>query len=61
MLLVEATGKGRIPNGNLSELGCHVTGLPEGISFKQPSQYSYSDLRTVCNSLRNIKFMKIAE
>ncbi|XP_019852225.1 PREDICTED: uncharacterized protein LOC109582074 [Amphimedon queenslandica] len=56
---MEATGKGRIPYGKLNELGCHVTGLPEGISFKQPSQYSFSDLRTVCNSLSDIKFMKI--
>ena len=33
----EITGKGRIPYGDLSKLGCVVTGLPQGLELSSPS------------------------
>lgn len=57
----EITGKGRIPYGDLSKLGCVVTGLPQGLEFKQPKQYSSSELRRLLDSMDKIKFLEIPD
>lgn len=41
----------------MSRLGCIVTGLPDGIDFKQPKEYSSEELRKIHSSLDNIKFV----
>lgn len=56
-ILGEVTGKGRIPYSDMSRLGCIVTGLPDGIDFKQPKEYSSEELRKIHSSLDNIKFV----
>ena len=55
----EVTGKGRIPYSHISHLDCIVTGLPEGVIFKQPKEYNAEDLRKMYNGLDNIKFLSI--
>ncbi len=55
----EATGKGRIPYGQVNELGCIVTGLPQGIEFKQPNQYLSSELRLIINNLDTVQFLPL--
>ncbi len=57
----DVTGIGRIPYGNLSKLGCIISGLPEGIEFKQPKEYSSCELRMIFNCLNKITFHKIAD
>lgn len=57
----EITGKGRIPYGDLSKLGCVITGLPQGLEFKQPKQYSSSELRRILDSMDKIKFLEIPD
>ena len=57
----DVTGKGQIPYGDLAKLGCVITGLPRGIAFKQPSQYSSSELQQVFNCIDNIKFLEVPE
>ena len=55
------TGKGRIPYGDLTKLGCFVSGLPQGIEFKQPKQYSSSELRKLFDNIDHVKFITISE
>ena len=54
------TGKGRIPYGDLTNLGCVVAGLPQGMEFKQPKLYSSSELRKIFDNIDSIKFLAIS-
>lgn len=60
-ILGNVTGKGRIPYGDLTKLGCFVSGLPQGIEFKQPKLYSSSELWKLFDSIDNVKFLAISE
>ena len=38
-----------------------MSGLPQGIEFKQPNQYSSSELRKLFDSIYDVKFLAISE
>lgn len=61
MCIGDATGKGRVPYGDLSKLGCVITGLPPGIELKQPNQYSSSELQLLHKSIDRVKFLEIPD
>ena len=59
-LIGALTGKGRILYGDLTILVCIVSRLPQGIQFKQPKQYTSSELRRVYDNIDSIKFVAIS-
>ena len=59
LILVAITGKGHIPYSNLLDLGCTITGLPNGIEFKQLSLYTNKELKMIHNNLDNMKFIAL--
>lgn len=61
MFAGDITGKGQIPYGDLAQLGCVITGLPQGMDLKQPNQYSSSELRLLYNCIDNVKFLEIPD
>ena len=45
----------------MANIGCVITGLPQGMDLKQPSHYSSSELRLLHNCIDNVKFMEIPD
>jgi len=54
----QLTGKRRIPYSDMSAFNCTVVGLPQGIEFKQPASYSYSELKRIHDAIGSIRMIR---